>query len=110
MLTEKTKVSTERLDRLSPKRAALNATLRKMWRMKALYFLAAIPLGMIILFNYVPMYGIFMAFTDYKFAKGILGSDWIGLTYFKQLFNDPLFERAFFNTLRISLKRIFLTF
>jgi len=105
-----TKVLTERLAKFSKKHATLDSTLRKMWRMKALYLLVVIPLGILILFNYVPMYGIFMAFTDYRYSKGILGSDWNGLTYFKQLFEDPLFDRAFINTLRISLLRIFLTF
>ena len=47
-----------------------------------LYGLMALPLLAIIIFSYVPMFGIIIAFKDYRFNKGILGSDWIGLKNF----------------------------
>ena len=40
----------------------------------------------LIINNYIPMFGIFLAFKDYKYSKGIFGSDWCGLKNFKFLF------------------------
>ena len=47
-----------------------------------LYGLMALPLLAILIFSYVPMFGIIIAFKDYRFNKGILGSEWIGLKNF----------------------------
>jgi len=56
-----------------------------------------------ILFNYVPMFGLVMAFKDYKLAKGIWGSKWIGLKNFKFLFNSVDLPRIVRNTLLYSI-------
>lgn len=45
----------------------------------------------LIINNYVPMFGIFLAFKDYNFAKGIFGSDWCGFKNFKYLFSNDAF-------------------
>jgi putative aldouronate transport system permease protein len=55
-----------------------------------------------LIFNYVPMYGVIMAFKNYRFIDGILGSPWIGMENFNQLFNDFFFWRILRNTLVIS--------
>jgi putative aldouronate transport system permease protein len=54
--------------------------------------LIALP-GILYLFinNYIPMFGIFLAFKDYSFVKGIFGSDWSGLSNFKYLFSQDAF-------------------
>ncbi|SFF20430.1 putative aldouronate transport system permease protein [Paenibacillus algorifonticola] len=64
----------------------LNFILRKLKRYRAL-FLMIIP-GMIYLIinNYLPMFGVVIAFKDINYAKGILGSDWIGFKNFEYLF------------------------
>lgn len=59
-----------------------------------------------LLFCYKPMYGVLMAFQEYKPIKGILGSEWVGLKHFKTFFNDVYFERILTNTLRISISSL----
>lgn len=69
-----------------------------------------LPLAYIIIFCYVPMGGILIAFKDYSFRKGILGSEWVGLKYFKQFFTNPDMMRLLKNTLVISLYSLLVSF
>jgi putative aldouronate transport system permease protein len=55
------------------------------------------------IFAYLPMFGIIIAFKEYRFDKGILGSDWIGLTNFKFLFGSDVAWRITRNTLVMNL-------
>lgn len=55
-----------------------------------------------IIFHYVPMYGILIAFKDFSITDGIIGSDWAGLKYFQQFFDSYYFWRLMRNTLLIS--------
>ncbi|MDP3179354.1 MAG: sugar ABC transporter permease, partial [Spirochaetaceae bacterium] len=59
-----------------------------------------------VLFKYVPIYGLAIAFKDYSFFEGILGSPWVGLDVFRELFAAPSFWEVFRNTIAIA----FLTF
>ena len=61
-------------------------------------------------FKYVPMYGVVLAFKDYKIRKGILGSPWAGLKYFEQLFSALSFKEVLANTLIINLMELVLYF
>ncbi|MDD6174294.1 MAG: ABC transporter permease subunit [Firmicutes bacterium] len=63
-----------------------------------------------LIFCYLPMYGIVIAFQDFKLADGILGSQWIGFENFKKLFRSPSFLRVFRNSVEISLLRIIFGF
>lgn len=56
-----------------------------------------------LLFSYLPMYGVIIAFQDYSVGKGILGSPFVGLQYFQQFFQGFYFERLLSNTLLISI-------
>ncbi|MDQ0343682.1 putative aldouronate transport system permease protein [Lederbergia wuyishanensis] len=56
----------------------------------------------LIIFAYIPMYGIVIAFKDYNLFQGISGSEWIGFTHFKEFFNDPLLGGVIRNTLVIN--------
>lgn len=80
---------------------------RTLWkRMKArwqIYLILLIPMIYLILFAYVPMGGLVMAFKDYDFTKGIWGSDWVGLDNFMEFFNSYKFTQVLKNTLVISL-------
>lgn len=55
------------------------------------------------IFNYIPMYGIQIAFRNYKTKVGILGSQWVGLRFFQVFVTSPLFWVMLRNTLLISL-------
>ncbi|NJN82753.1 MAG: sugar ABC transporter permease [Caldilineaceae bacterium] len=77
---------------------------------KGLYLLILPPLVYVILFHYVPMYGLIIAFQDFSFRRGYLASDWVGLEHFRWLMDNPNFVRAFFNTLQINFLRIVLGF
>ncbi|NLN41291.1 MAG: sugar ABC transporter permease [Clostridiales bacterium] len=64
----------------------------------------------IFIFNYIPMYGVQLAFRDFDFTKGITGGKWAGLKYFKQFFNSPMFWPTIVNTFRIAATNIFFGF
>lgn len=74
-------------------------------------FLMFIPVLLwFILFDYVPMHGILIAFEDFKIGKGVFGSKFVGFANFRKLFQSPTFLRAFVNTVVISALRIVTTF
>lgn len=75
-----------------------------------LYLLALVPAAFIIIFNYVPMFGITLAFKDYSVRKGILGSSWAGMKYFNQLFRTPIFPDILKNTIALSLEGLAVSF
>ena len=85
----------------------LKQDFRKRWQ---LYLMLSLPVLYIIIFCYVPMGGIVIAFKDYSFRKGILGSDWVGLKYFKQFFSSPDIGMLLKNTLIISIYQLVVTF
>lgn len=67
------------------------------------YSLAAIPLLLVFLFSYMPMFGIVIAFKDYRYDKGIFGSDWVGLRNFKALTLSNDFFKITRNTVLLNL-------
>ena len=73
------------------------------------YYLMILPAVLcFLLFSYIPLVGLYMAFTEYKPAKGIFGSSFVGLAHFRQFFGSMDFVRVFRNTILYSLGRIFL--
>lgn len=68
-----------------------------------LYIMAVPIIVYFIVFNYAPMGGLLMAFQDYKPARGLLGSDWVGLKNFIDFFTSPNFTTVLRNTVVISL-------
>ena len=61
---------------------------------------------MLILFNFIPLYGVVMAFQNFKTTKGILGSDFVGLKNFQRLFMMSAFRQTITNTLIIAVGKI----
>ena len=53
-----------------------------------LYIMLAIPLAWYIIFKYIPMYGLQIAFRRFNPTLGITKSPWVGITYFKQFFES----------------------
>ncbi|OCT14821.1 protein lplB [Paenibacillus pectinilyticus] len=56
----------------------------------------------LLVFSYVPMYGILIAFKEYDLFLGVMGSPWIGFTHFKDLLTDPNFLNVLRNTLAMN--------
>lgn len=68
-----------------------------------LYLMLVIPIVITIIYKYIPMYGIQIAFRDYKAARGFFGSEWVGFKWFEQFFTAPNFGRMIKNTVLLSL-------
>lgn len=83
---------------------------RRIWKMR-IYYLLLIPfLTFIFVFKYKPMYGVTLAFKDFKIIRGISGSPWAGFKYFEQLFRSFSFFEVLRNTLIISLGKLLFSF
>jgi multiple sugar transport system permease protein/putative aldouronate transport system permease protein len=74
--------------------------LRKNW---GLYLLVAIPLTYLILFKFVPIYGVQIAFKNYSPVRTFTNSPWVGLKHFQRFMATPRFFQILRNTLTISL-------
>lgn len=70
-----------------------------------LYIIFAIPLSLVLLFSYKPMYGVLIAFKDFVATKGILGSEWADpwYKYFQMFLVTKNFPRLMWNTISISV-------
>ena len=73
-----------------------------------LIMLTAIPLLFVVVFNYLPMFGVIIAFKDYRYDLGILGSDWVGLDNFLCFFRTNDFWNITKNTLVMNFGFIFI--
>ncbi len=78
---------------------------RRIQRQRMYYALALPGLAYFLIFHYLPMYGVIIAFKDYNIYKGIWGSPWMGLEVFQRLFGLANFSRAFWNTVIICLEK-----
>lgn len=67
-------------------------------------------LAFIFVFNYIPMYGVIMAFQEYDIFKGYFESPWVGFKQFEMFFQDPAFFNVMRNTLVISLLKFCIGF
>ncbi|ODR35420.1 sugar ABC transporter permease [Eisenbergiella tayi] len=82
------------------KRLGLKAVLKNNWQ---LYLLVLPAVIYFVVFNYLPLYGIQIAFKDYKAVDGIAGSAWVGLKHFKNFFDAYYFKRLLSNTLLLNV-------
>lgn len=82
------------------KKKSTMARILQCWQLYVFLLPALVGL---ILFSYVPMYGIQLAFKEYNPIQGILGSPWVGLSHFTRFFNSPQFKTLLTNTLAISI-------
>jgi len=83
---------------------------RSLRKDKYLYMLALPGLLYFLIFKYLPMWGILIAFQDYSPYVGMKGSAWVGLAHFERLFTNPDFMMLFRNTMGISLMSLFFFF
>ena len=91
---------------LSGRHRSVKAALRAYVRHWELSLLLLPVIAFFIVFRYVPMYGIVIAFKNFNVMKGILGSDWIGFENFDWLLSTPSFWQVLRNTILISFYRI----
>ncbi len=93
--------------RASPveKNPSLRSVFKKDWM---LYAMLVPALVMLILFHFYPMWGILIAFKDYKFAEGILGSPWVGWQNFQTFFASRNAMNIIRNTVVIAMGKIIL--
>lgn len=75
-----------------------------------LYLLLLLPLIYIIVFAYIPMTGLVIAFKDYDFQKGIFGSQWVGWKHFQNFFQSYKFGIVLKNTLTLSIYSLLASF
>lgn len=71
------------------------------WQLYVVFLLPALLLTVI--FKYIPMGGVLLAFKDYSAMQGVLGSPWVGFQYFERFLSSPDFMRYLMNTLKVSL-------
>ena len=75
----------------------------ELWKNRALYLMMVPTILWVAVFCYVPMYGVLIAFKDFSYKKGILGSPSVGLKNFEFLFRYKGVGRIFFNTIFLNI-------
>lgn len=88
---------------LTPKQQKKKTTLRLIKQNYQLYFFLIPAVVFVVLFMYGPLYGLQIAFKNYRPAEGIWGSAWVGLKWFQQFFSTPRCWEIIKNTLVISV-------
>ncbi|MDD6882624.1 MAG: ABC transporter permease subunit [Eubacteriales bacterium] len=77
--------------------------MERIWKNRVLYMMLLFPLVLVVLFRYVPMYGIQIAFRNYQPSKTIWTSEWVGLKYIIKFINNYQFWTILKNTLVLGL-------
>ncbi len=88
----------------------MNTAMKRIRRNADLYLLFLPVLIFFIVFEYVPMYGVQIAFKDFIATKGIWGSPWVGFKHFERFFSSFYFWRIIKNTLGIGLYQLLVGF
>lgn len=83
-----------------PHKKSLGSRIADNWQ---LYLLLLIPVVLTVIYKYIPMYGIQIAFRDFKASRGMFGSEWVGLEWFERFFTAPTCGRMIKNTILLSL-------
>lgn len=73
---------------------------KRQWQ---LHLIILLPIAYLVIFSFIPMYGVQVAFRDYRPLTGITGSTWVGLKWFKQFLSNYQFGEIFKNTVMLSL-------
>lgn len=83
---------------------------REIYNARAYYLMILPALFLLLVYKYLPIYGVTMAFKEFNIFKGIGDSPWVGLKYFEQLFSLPKFYQVFGNTIIISFLKLLFQF
>lgn len=95
------------VSRRVPRLLGANSWLRNEYQ---LYLMILPAVAFFFVFHYMPLYGIQIAFRDYKAVFGIAGSKWVGLKHFETFFNAYYFERLLSNTLLLNVYNLLWSF
>lgn len=98
------------LEKELPQVTVKGGKLKKIYKDRAMYFLMLPALLVTFFFMYCPMPGLLMAFENYRIYDGLLGSEWVGLQNFAQIFKQGKFMTSIWNTLWISVLNIVISF
>ena len=79
---------------------------RRVMRHWQLYLLLLLPLSWVIIFRYIPMYGLQIAFKEYSIRLGFWGSPWVGFVHFRDFIGSHFFPRLIGNTVGISMYQL----
>ncbi len=116
-MTKKSKAAVPAASAGKKKKSSLNAEKRKkfllkVWKQKTLLLMAFVPVMFVVVFNYIPMYGILIAFKDYKASKGVWGSDWLNPIWknFEVFFKNVNSGRVIWNTFKLGILQVLFTF
>ena len=90
-----------------PRGKTLGQRILEHWQ---LYLLLIIPVALTVIYKYIPMYGIQIAFRDFKASRGFMGSEWVGWEWFERLFTAPTFDRMITNTVLLSFLSLLCSF
>lgn len=89
------------------KKGSLKKNILSNWQ---LYAMLLVPIVLTIIYKYIPMYGIQIAFRDFKASRGMWGSEWVGLEWFERFFSSPNCVRMIKNTVLLSLYSLLWSF
>ena len=79
---------------------------KRIWQHRVIYLFILPAVVWFLIFNYYPMYGLLLAFKNYKYNLGILGSPWVGVKWFRKFLLDRSFWQIIRNTLSISVLKL----
>ncbi|MBE1440729.1 putative aldouronate transport system permease protein [Paenibacillus sp. OAS669] len=85
------------------KQSTMDLFLKRLKRDKWMYLLLLPGILYFLIFKYVPMWGVMLAFKNYQPFTGFMNSEWVGLDHFRDFFQNPDFGRLLRNTLLLSL-------
>jgi putative aldouronate transport system permease protein len=87
------------------------ACFKKNFKTHKYYYLLMLPgLAALLVFRYLPMGGVVIAFKDFKISQGVWGSEWAGFKWFQMLFSNSQFTGVLFNTIYISILKLLFGF
>lgn len=99
-----------KLEKIAHKKRERKKRLRQMLNYKFLYLMILPGIIYFIIFSYIPMGGIVIAFQDYQPFLGIADSPWVGFKHFIRFFSEPTFFQLLFNTLNLFALSLFISF
>ncbi len=86
----------------------MKVTFENIWQHRAQYLMLLPCIVFFIIFSYLPMAGMVLAFKEFRFDTGLFGGEWVGLKYFERFFQDPQSWTFIKNTLIISSMKLIL--